>query len=265
MGIDAYVQCNCIKEGKVKPPPFDIELIEVLDGIYDIKEEVSDEIYHLYRKWSNTACNHQNFNYYQNRIGNVSGASGLWGIIEKVGEENVPEVCNLFKYWKLSPHKAEEALKELELLKKALNSIYGIFLLEVGTDKGFGDIIDTQRRWFYSHGGAYYYGLCKEGFYVEDDTNKEVFKSIKFTQKVDVIKNENKEIYKVTFTDVATGKTYLSGNPIKSMDWYTKLAYFPKELYVHRRTLTSEDIISIVVLEELFKASIKMKNPVVIK
>lgn len=42
MGLDAYVQCNCIKEGKIEPSPFDLSLIKYENNIFDISEKVED-------------------------------------------------------------------------------------------------------------------------------------------------------------------------------------------------------------------------------
>lgn len=60
MGLDGYVNCNCVKEGKAKPAPFDISLLEWTDDGLDLPDSADDETYYLFREWQEHACEHEN-------------------------------------------------------------------------------------------------------------------------------------------------------------------------------------------------------------
>lgn len=82
MGLDAYVQCNCIKEGKVKNPPFDMNLIICNDGVYELRDSADDVTFHKYINWLENAFQHPRGYYIYERVSNVGGSNFLSGVIK---------------------------------------------------------------------------------------------------------------------------------------------------------------------------------------
>jgi len=264
MGLDGYVQCNCIKEGKIKTPPFDLSLIKYENNIFDISEDVEDETFHSYLDWIENACNHPGLYYIHERVSNISGLNFLWSAIRKAGKEKFPILKSIWETDHLKPEKAKEALQEVELLKSKINEMEGVFLIDKITNEEFWAVFEDEDEWFYSHGGEFYYRLNNKGFCITDSEGKELFLSKDFTQDVTMTMNLDKVQFEVVFKDIIEGKTFESIKPIdRCINWERKEFYFPKELKVIRRRLKVKDFYSIEVLMRLFEASCITGNSVV--
>lgn len=264
MGLDGYVQCNCIKEGKIKTPPFDLSLIEYKNNVFDISQDVDDETYYVYEKWRKNACQHPGLYYIHERVSNISGLNFLWSAIKKAGEELFPTIKSIWQEEYLKPEKAKKALQEVEMLKLKINEMEGVFLIDNETNEEFWSVFMDEDNWFYSHGGEFYYKLGNRGFYITDSEDNELFLSRHFIQDVTMAQNLDKVQFKVTFKDTIEGKTFECIQPIhRYISWDRKEFYFPKELKVIRRNLEFKDFYSIEVLIRLFEASCLTGNSIV--
>lgn len=93
MGYDAFVRCNCYELEKTKPFKFsqflksypesiELELPEKLPK--DISEP-KDQIRSMYNEWLYDACEHEDMEYYSERIANISGMGWLRSCITWLG------------------------------------------------------------------------------------------------------------------------------------------------------------------------------------
>lgn len=94
MGYDAYVRCNCFKEGKTKPfkyikyvkdyPEYlELELPEEIKKNAELAEKIEDDFYN----WQYSACEHKDMEVISERIANASGMGALRFAIESCGGE----------------------------------------------------------------------------------------------------------------------------------------------------------------------------------
>lgn len=94
MGYDAYVRCNCFKEGKTKPfkyikyvkdyPEYlELELPEEIKKNTELANKIEIDFYH----WQCSACEHENMEIVSERIANISGMGALRFAIESCGGE----------------------------------------------------------------------------------------------------------------------------------------------------------------------------------
>jgi len=129
MGYDAYVRCNCYKEGKINKPYFSEYLIEDIEG-YELllpdniknDENLSEKIYRDFSDWEYKGCEHEYMEYYNCRISNAGGMGWLVGAIEYINKfENIPL---LMKYIEdryggfLAYENINEFKKEIDIFKK---------------------------------------------------------------------------------------------------------------------------------------------------
>jgi hypothetical protein len=105
MGYDAYIRCNCYKEGKIEKPYFSAYLVENIDGfklnlpknILDNKnliEKIEEDFYN----WVYNGCEHEDMEYYNCRISNAGGMGWLVGAIEYINKfEKIPLLMGYIK------------------------------------------------------------------------------------------------------------------------------------------------------------------------
>ncbi|MBC8059805.1 MAG: hypothetical protein H7Y18_03985 [Clostridiaceae bacterium] len=266
MGTDAYVQCNCFKEGKVKTPPFDKDLIIFENSILDLSQSADDATWRKFIKWKEDACEHRGFHLIYERISNASGSKFFWNAIKIIGIEYFPTINSMWKDGQIQSEIAVKALTELKFMMSKVNKLEGNFLIDQDTKEEYYSTLAGEDEWFYSHGWEFKYRLSDKGFYINNSEDKILFLSSDFKQKVKTVKGLGKVKYNVKFRDVETGLVYKSLQPFsKCINWERKEFYFPQKLSVIKRNLNIHDFNSIGTLEKLFKASIITGNPVVMK
>lgn len=129
MGFDAYVRCNCWKEGKTKPFPFDYGFHLSEDGEsweIDIpkpdKSLGEDALQDWYAKnyaldeWLETCCEHPGMKLVDVRIATVSGMSVFRWALEQVGKHHFPTLgaeLPVANGGIMKPEAAERVMSEL--------------------------------------------------------------------------------------------------------------------------------------------------------
>ncbi|MEK4512059.1 MULTISPECIES: hypothetical protein [Paenibacillus] len=262
MGLDAYVNCNCVKEGKVKPPPFDISLLEWTDEGIDLSDSADDGTYHLFLKWREHACEHENFRYYYNRVANIAGGNFFFGAMERLGQENFPLLNSIWGNT-LSASQANKALKELDILESRVSELQGVFLLESKSQEEYARALPGDDRWFYSSGMEFTYRLNDNGFRIVNQDNLELFRSMAFTQEVVCLEKDSRVGRLVWFCDSETGSLHKSTHPLSKKIWGVEELYYPNSMQVVTRELKCSDLHSTVVLRELFEASLQTGNSII--
>ncbi|GAA0134898.1 hypothetical protein YSY43_17380 [Paenibacillus sp. YSY-4.3] len=261
MGLDAYVICNCVKQGRVKPPPFDIGLLEWTEYGIDLPDSVDDETCDLFSEWREHACEHEDFYYYYDRVYNISGGNLFYGIMEQLGQENFPLLKSIGEKT-FTANQARKALEELDILESQISKIQGVFLIESKTQEEYMRAVFDNDRWNYSSSGNFTYELNERGFCIVDQNKGELFQSTEFSQELVRPEKGNKGRRLVRFRDFETGRVYESTYPLSKKIWGVEELYYPKSLQVLMRKLRGSDLRFIRVMRELCEASIQTGNPI---
>lgn len=265
MGLDAFVYCNCFKEGKTTEPPLDKSLIVIdEEGFYNLNIPESEETFPLYQdltEWMKICCKHKDMLYAYERVGSWSMVAFFKGILINIGEKHLPILLNSTPTGNegIFPAKlATKALVELNYLKRNIRSCTGTFLIDEKRDEELYYHIGSYGSEFFWNGEEKIsFGLDEQGFFISDDDNKtEVFRSMHFSiKRKSDIKSSQEIVYE--FYDFDKKIKAEVNNTIGTVD-------MPAELRVVNRKLKVKDIGFIIQsLKKLMKASIKTGNPIV--
>ncbi|RCX21444.1 hypothetical protein DFP94_102197 [Fontibacillus phaseoli] len=262
MGLDAYVVCNCVKEGKVKPPPFDSGLLEWTEEGIDLSDSGDDEIYRLFLRWREQACEHEDFYYYYDRVANTAGGNFFYGAMDRLGIGYFPLLSSIGGK-PLPANQADKALKELDILESMIRELQGTFLVEPESLEEYKKALAGEDSWFYASGGQLTYRLNERGFCIIHGANGELFRSVAFTQEVIRGESVSREHPLVRFHDTETGRVHECDHPFRKKIWGVEELYYPSSLQVVTRELKSSDFPSAGVLRKLFEASMQTGNPII--
>ncbi|MBQ2622653.1 MAG: hypothetical protein IJF84_15040 [Thermoguttaceae bacterium] len=272
MGLDAYVPCNCYREGKTKtPPPTQEELCIDEDGFLrpvhyrDIPyDEIKDDeefrkIYDELDDWKWNACDHKYGNYIDERVGNWSTARYFTWVVRQFPEGSFPLLINLLpanNEGSVPVKDAPEILRELAELRKRLPEIKGFFLVDGMKDQVVydgSDYLDGNFAWI----DKQILGFDKNGLYVLDrETEELLFKAKEVMETVETDDDGKKH---TLWTDVSDSenKIVVNDDPISKLEDGV-VGYLKVEI----RPMSADDVYAIAPLERLFKASIETGNPV---
>lgn len=271
MGLDAYVPCNCYREGKTKtPPPTQEELCIDEDGILcpvryrgipyeELKDDeefqnISVELY----KWKINACEHEDGEYASERVGNWSTARYFTWVVSQFPEGSFPLLIDLIppaNGGSVPVKDAPEILRELAELRKRLPEIKGFFLVDGMNGRVLydgSDYLDGNFAWI----GNQIFGFDKNGLYVLDrETEELLFKAKEVMETVETDADGKK---RTLWTDVSDSENRI----VVNHDPISKLKNGVGYLKVEIRPMSADDVYAIEPLERLFKASIETGNPV---
>lgn len=144
MGLDAFVNCNCYKEGKTKPFPvpeleqffyvdeeqwldFHLDFDTYADVIYEIdtlEYQEYDAITFKVEAWQVDACQHRNLRLADIRIANWFGIQGFRQTLHEMGSLSFPTLAELPKFngGFMTSQKAILALHELSIFRDLVDS-----------------------------------------------------------------------------------------------------------------------------------------------
>lgn len=271
MGLDAFVPCNCYREGKTKtPPPTSEELYIDEDGLLrpvryrgiPYKELENDKeflkIYDELYDWKVQACEHKDGYYADESVGNWSTARYLKWVVCHFPEGSFPSLINLIprnNRGSVPAKDAPEILRELEELRKRLPEIEGFFLVDGTTEQVLfegSDYLGGNFAWIKYQ----ILGFNENGLYVLDRaTDKRLFQA-KVVMETIVTDDDGKEL--TLWIDESNPEKQIVVNQAPISELKYNIGY----LKVENRPMTPEDVYSIEPLERLFKASIETGNPV---
>jgi hypothetical protein len=246
MGLDAYVQCRCWRDGRLStPPPLDPSLIRMDEdeGFLDIVVPYKghEGLHHRMAGWrANAACPHEEMELVSVRISNWSG---VWRFRQAVdgagGERRFPTLVSRIPSrnggW-LEPEEAAHVLTELNDLSGNKDLGTRILLIGDDVDRPIREHLGTGRTMLMREiRPRFHTGLDHGGFFVEDtatDPPAELFRSSRFTQEV-----------------AGEGKvclTALDRDGRLSVSWPRPMGrdgeHYPRVLQVRGVALTTEDL-----------------------
>lgn len=271
MGLDAYVPCNCYREGKTKTPPRTQEEL-CIDGCGSLRpvryrgipyDEIKDDeefqnIYDDLYYWQTSACEHEDGEYASERVGNWSTARYFTWVVRQFPEGSFPLLIDLLPAnndGSVPVEDAPEILRELAELRKRLPEIKGFFLVDGMKDQVIydgSDYMDGNFAWI----DKQILGFDKNCLYVLDrETEELLFKAKEVMETVETDDDGKKH---TLWTDVSDSenKIVVNNDPISELE--DGVGYLKVEI----RPMSVDYVYSIDPLERLFKASIETGNPV---
>jgi hypothetical protein len=96
MSLDAFVRCNCVRDGKAKSHPFAERLIFDERGEPSLSGEVSDEDWETHDRWLGESCEHNGFLVGES-LGNITLAKHLRDFLRGLQGDPAPRFPNLLK------------------------------------------------------------------------------------------------------------------------------------------------------------------------
>jgi hypothetical protein len=275
MGLDAYVRCNCYREGKAKPFPLP-ELKLSLNG--DLLEEfrsLTKEQRSRHFQWQQTACEHPGFAFAFKRISNWFGVRAFQEALESAGVSNFPTLSEQLPNangGEVSSELAARILVELDYFRHHADLGQDTWLVDSETGKEIFNYIAAYNGIFMW--SEYRCGVDPEGFFIaQPDPNdrtqlgNEMFRSMRFEQRVLAWKDDGTEA-KVEFFDAASERRFVWNQvavTCAERQEDGKLNSTPIRLgHVITRRKTAEDFNYILTpLETVCRASIETGNPIV--
>ena len=96
MSLDAFVRCNCVRDGKAKPHPFADRLIFDERGEPSLSGDVSEEDWETHHRWLSESCDHNGFMVGES-LGNITLAKHLRDFLRGLQGEPAPRFPILLK------------------------------------------------------------------------------------------------------------------------------------------------------------------------
>src|SRR5215470_12743901 len=92
MGLDAFVRCNCVKEGKAAFPPFMDKVTFDTEGYVELipSEAANEELEQKLDSWQ--WCEHEDRKFAREHISNWSGYRFFQQSLGKLGWEHFPNL-----------------------------------------------------------------------------------------------------------------------------------------------------------------------------
>ena len=268
MGLDAFVRCNCWRDGKTKPVPVPLELMKIdEEGYFDLTlpYEGNEETYALFDGWCENGCGHEGMQIIHERVCNWGGKRFFLEALERAGIENFPVLWNEFPQsngGQLSVENARLGLQELHFLWESADLGSVAELVEEGSEE---IIFSGEGEWQFK--GQQGVILSREALLIMNSKTEKVrFSARRLAQrKLDEKWNE--------WTNLDTGKRFKTefslsiDVPWPDGKWENEQGVGNSRLVEiarwRERPMTPLDLDYIIApLTRLFQASIEIGNPV---
>ena len=286
MGLDAFVYCNCYKEGKTKPFPlpeleqFFSEDEEGYRGLH-LQYDTHEESHRIVDEWMENACEHNHMDYISERIGNWASYRYFQQALADIGwsffptlHEELPNANGGF----MTSDKTEIALQELTLFKQLANDRKMPFLIDTTTGEVVYNYVPAYRGVF-QWTKPYLMGFDPQGFFIYKsideskteaqkrhlDESQVVFRAMRFEQRF-IENGDNDQKPLVEYFNADTEDRFVCHKPV--IPWTLDangqvISYKPRLLHVETRTVDAEEYRwQVGALERVCKASIETGNPV---
>ncbi len=267
MGYNAFVHCNCYKDGKTSIPPYKkfVRYNEETGLYLDIPHKVKKyndayEMENAFWNWKKNACPHDDMELVSVRLCNVSGMAEFEYAIEQKGGKHKYPI--LTKYLPGSNDGivpsayAYDMLNEIYLFENEKTEEDKLILFEKTTNSYVSSMFLNVENEFIKYEENIYFLLYEDAFTITQlrdlKNHKIVFQSKNFTQtKISE--------FSYNFTDKETGKNFVTNFPLYETDDLNTLEFaFKKETLL----FTYEYNYMIKALKQLINASIETGNPI---
>ncbi len=268
MGLDAFVRCNCWRDGKTSEPPVPRELIRVDEeggwwGLTTDDDEWGENRV-KFDEWRETACMHPQMHLVDEWVCSWGGKSYFLQALERAGIENFPVLWNKFPQsndGQLSPRDAFSGLKELRFLREEADLGFVVELVEEVSE----EIIKDQGSFAFRYRQSVV--LNEEGLLVIEIESEKVLFSARRIRQIALDEKRNRwtnldsgEIFETAW-DLSIPAPWPDGNLQNEQGkCYFRLVETARW---RERPMTPLDLDYIIApLTRLFEASVEIGNPV---
>lgn len=286
MGLDAFVQCSCWREGKTTPPPFPRDLLaEDEEGNLGLAAPHDDDfkLYTAFRRWRESACAHPHFKLIDEHVSNWGGYRVFQGALGEAGWERFPILRAELPEGNGGQVRAElsrGALAELRSFREIADLGESVFLINGETGDALYEYIAAYEGVFAWGGKAgVELGVDADGFFIRKARagreTPPLFRSRQFAQVLlDPVPTNEPYGGMVEFVARDSDQrlriaSSVSGKDIPWPDGRMENGQgqicheYPRELRVEQRRTTAEKFNYILdPLTTLFEASAASGNPV---
>lgn len=275
MGYNAYVICNCYKEGKTVEPPYKEYVASDEDGIFihvpeEIRKEDKDKYYSIkaaFDEWKETACEHEDMDLVWIQIANSAGMERFRYILEKLGGESrfpvLLEYLPTFNGGMLPAEFSQKALDELLMLENETELEEKVILFEKSTGKSIATV-NSEAYWLFIYTPYNTkFGIDKDGFFILEtvtENDKEATSYIVFHSKNFIQRKISEDCYE--FVDIPSGKIYKSARNLYFDREETGSLEFEFEAKIEKVTIAEDYNYIIESLKKVLEASIQSGNSV---
>ncbi len=268
MGLDAYVPCNCYKDGKTKPPPFpeDYIFFEEETGMPELAQPYSedDEKWNTFMDWRLTACEHEDMEIASERIANWGGLRYFQQALDRVGWEHFPTLRDEIPDYNggfTPPQASAKALEELKFFQEQRKLGSYPFLIDTERGTELREYTEAYEGIFIMDGRhGMFIGFDKDGlFFIKQPEGKSVLRAGKLVFQAKRVEQQIRGSIKkqVVYTDLDTGKQFVCQTEIE-FD-----GRCPRYMHVEQRSIDPSEFDYIIIpLTKVFKASVEIGNPV---
>ena len=285
MGLDAFVACNCYREGRTTPPPVPRELIVLEDDgtiELDLAYDGNEEQFAAFDQWMwgpPSCCEHEEaLHAARVRVANWGGYRAFQQALGQVGWERFPTLHDELPNSNdgtTSPAAAALALEELAAFRDS-DLGHNWFLVDDDSNETIYEYIAAYEGVFAWDGlSGFNVGIDPRGlFIVERNTQppREVFRAMRLEQRL--LDPAREAGGGVELVDIDTGQRLESPTavPGRQIPWpdgrmqndegKVRTSY-PRRLRVEERAIsTAEFAYAVEPLEEVFRAAVMTGNPV---
>lgn len=272
MGLDAFVNCNCLREARVKDPPFPPDQLYIHDEGYVALRGHEDDpaIGDLLFSWQYGACEHPGFRYVLLGIANWGGYRLFQDALSRAGWEHFPVLHAELPESNggiTSPEAAAQAMRELDYFRQC--GPLGASLHLVNSETG-----ESIRQAVEQYGGEFMWGpdimmrLSDGEFRIIDRTagDRIAFQAKRFTQiLLDGSQRDQQYDGRVQFSSLDEDLAYITRVSVTqhSVTEHGETPVYPAYLHVEQRPLMPGDFEYIVTpLYTVFQAAVEIGNPV---
>ncbi|MCU0514274.1 MAG: hypothetical protein MUE40_17095 [Anaerolineae bacterium] len=272
MGLDAFVRCNCYRDGQAQPfplPHLEAHIVVNDDGFLalNVPEDDHPEALRQFDEWKSHACPHEGMMVVFERISNWSGYRAFQEALGRMGWRHFPTLereLPALNGGQMPTAAAVRVLAELGLFRRRIGQQHNLFL--VNSDSGdvvyeYIAVYDGVFMW--SGDEKLNFGFNAGGFFIAAQhpqsavrNGRVLFQALRLEQR---LLSAPGEPLRVEYFNADTEERFLchslTGGTIDD---------YPALLHVEERPLTPEDFEYILLpLQKVCEAAIATGNPVV--
>ncbi|MEO1286203.1 MAG: hypothetical protein AAFV93_00440 [Chloroflexota bacterium] len=248
------------------------------DGYFSLllDYEGNEEIFKVFFRWENDACEHLRMTYASEHISNWSGYRYFQEALADVGWDNFPTLKQELPQSNggaTTSNSAKFMLQELALFRQLADDRQIPSLIDTSNGKVLYTYIEAYDGVFsWNSKNNLRLGIDADGFFIEEHypdypNNRRLYVSKRFEQRI-LEHHDNGRVKQVEFYDADTEERFISSSAVSRS--YFELAdgerktEYPRLLHVENRQIdASEYDYQLTALEKICRASIKTTNPII--
>ena len=220
MGVGASVMCRCYQDGKVALPKFAKAANIDEEGYLNLPFDVDTTLYMQFDRWMNAACAHPKMTLVYENISNWTGYRSFQQALSFAGWEHFPALeaeLPQSNDGQTASMAAAKMLDEIDYFREHARLGSTTVLIDSATGHHLHEYIDAYEGLFMHGDDGINLGVDQHGFFIrhrDDIAQRELFRSMKFTQRLITGSKANAGNSHVEYVDLATGDMVQFSHPI---------------------------------------------------